>query len=214
MTNAITTYCNIKDWLIKIDGQTDFSSDEKEFRKFIRAAYRNYKTGYPKFFKMDNLSKLGFLTADILIKRSGIADTYAGEEIGIILSNSSSSLDTDEKHQETINDKDNYFPSPSMFVYTLPNIMAGEISIRHKIKGENAVFIFERFNPEFLYSYITELMAGNKLKCCLGGWVDYYQDHYESFLFLVEQTETVKRGKKAGEYIIFAPKNLEKLFKG
>ena len=96
---------------------------------------------------MDNLSKLAFLAADLLLKN----EVNEGEEnnIALLFANKSSSLDTDVKHQESIADRQNYFPSPAVFVYTLPNICMGEISIRHKLYTENSFFIFAQFNAEF-----------------------------------------------------------------
>src|SRR5690606_9811213 len=104
-----------------------------------KQVYKENNSAYPKFFKMDNLCKLAFLASEFLLEDSKIGSTTQ-ENMGIVLSNKSSSLNTDRKHQATINDKDNYFPSPALFVYTLPNIMIGEISIRHQIKGENVFF--------------------------------------------------------------------------
>jgi 3-oxoacyl-(acyl-carrier-protein) synthase len=104
--------------------------------EFLKSSYRELKISYPKFFKMDNLCKLAFLSAEVLLKDAGLSSRYTPAETGLIIQNASSSLETDEKHQESISDRGNYFPSPSVFVYTLPNIMTGEIAIRHKIKGK------------------------------------------------------------------------------
>ena len=99
-----------------------FESFSGELFKFLGAPY-------PKFFKMDLLSKLGFLTAEILLMDDPIAEK---DKTGIFIANSSSSLETDRKFHETMKNPSNYYPSPSLFVYTLPNILMGEISIRHK----------------------------------------------------------------------------------
>jgi len=69
---------------------------------------------------MDNLSKLGFLTAELIFKSRNIPDHIKGREFGVIIANSSSSLDTDIHYQDTISDSTSYYPSPSVFVYTLP----------------------------------------------------------------------------------------------
>jgi len=139
---------------------------------------------------------------------------YPGEEIGIILENGSSSLEYDLKHMESIRDRNNYFPSPSVFVYTIPNIMAAEIAIRHKVKGENAVFILEQFDPGFIHHYVSQLFRNQQVSCCLSGWVECYGDHYQAFLFIVEQEDRTERFKEPQEYVIFDTANMEKLFKG
>ena len=82
--------------------------------------------------------------------------------MALVLSNKSASLDTDRKHQETINNKDSYYPSPGIFVYTLPNIGIGEISIRHEIRGENAFFVFDVFNAQTLFQYAEALLQTKK----------------------------------------------------
>ena len=82
--------------------------------------------------------------------------------IALVLSNNSSSLDTDVKYQNSISNPDEYYPSPAVFVYTLPNICLGEISIRHQLKSENSFFIFDQFNPEFLNNYANVLLQTKK----------------------------------------------------
>ena len=42
------------------------------------------------------------------------------------------------RFQETIQHADSYYPSPALFVYTLPNIVTGEIAIRNKYYGETS----------------------------------------------------------------------------
>ena len=95
-------------------------------------AYRHFAFDYPKFYRMDNLSKLGWLAAEVLFQDVSIKP-YQPEDVGIVLANRSSSLDTDIKYFESVKT----IPSPALFVYTLPNIVMGEICIRHVLKGEN-----------------------------------------------------------------------------
>lgn len=135
---------------------------------------------------MDDLSKLAFLAADILLKVSD-----KNEHIAIILSNRASSLDSDRRHQASISDKTNYFPSPSVFVYTLPNIGIGEISIRHQLHSESAFFVFEYFNPEPLFTNADYLLQNGKADKVLCGWVDFDNNNYEAFLYLVSENGNI-----------------------
>jgi hypothetical protein len=162
------------------------------FAAFIKALYKKEAISYPKFYKMDNLSKLGFLGAEMLLKDTAFFDRYRKEEIGIVIMNSSSSLDTDLAYNETIKDKSSYFPSPSIFVYTLPNILIGEICIRHKIKGENAFFISDQFDPGKIIESVKLLLDKDYAQACLCGWVEVLGDKFESLLFLVEKEKTIK----------------------
>ena len=169
-----------------MNGKTIFQEDSEDFPSFIKSAYKNFETAYPKFFKMDNLSKLGFLAADLLLKEEDIS-LEEDVNIALVFSNRASSLDTDRKHQLSIANKEEYFPSPAVFVYTLPNICMGEISIKHKLYSENSFFIFADFNAEYLYLYSRSLMKSGKADKVLCGWVDYDEDSYEAFLYLVDK---------------------------
>lgn len=168
-----------------INGNVIFSDENEEFSTFIKNAYKFLKTDYPKFFKMDNLSKLAFLAADVLLKSENLNEEE--NNIALIFSNKASSLNTDRKHQASIENEAEYFPSPAVFVYTLPNICLGEISIKRKLYSENSFFIFDRFNAEHLQLYANNLLRSEKTEKVLCGWVDFDENSYEAFLYLVEK---------------------------
>jgi hypothetical protein len=132
---------------------------------------------------MDKLGKLGWLASEILLKDSFKKEDYLPEETGIVLSNANGSLDTDVKYFETAKD----FASPSLFVYTLPNIVIGEICIRNHFKGENAFFVFEKFNPIFIEQYVSYLVNNNILQSCICGWIDVLKEEYKAVLYLIEK---------------------------
>jgi hypothetical protein len=182
------------------------------FAAFIKALYKKEAISYPKFYKMDNLSKLGFLGAEMLLKDTAFLDRYRKEEIGIVIMNSSSSLDTDLAYNETIKDKSNYFPSPSVFVYTLPNILIGEICIRHKIKGENAFLVSNQFDPGKIIESVKLLLDKDYAHACLCGWVEVLGDQFESVLFLVEKEKTIKEYSPSGEYSPFTIESLTQFY--
>lgn len=194
----ITAYCHIKKNKVYLNGKLLFEDPGADSLKtFSVKVFRHFKFKYPKFFKMDEISKLGFLGAEIML--SAIREQIGNADVGIVLSNSQSTLVTDKTFQESISDKENFFPSPSVFVYTLPNIMIGEISIRNKYMGENAFFIFDRFNAEYLCNHINLLNLAGKLTHCLGGWVDQTTKDYEAFLYFTspEQKEVLLPGHSA-----------------
>ena len=181
---TIEKYCHIKNNNIFVDGKLLYSDKEAEgLRPFTKSVYRYIKPSYTKFFKMDVISKLGFLATEVLLSDIDMS-SYNEEDVAIILSNSHSTLITDQNHQLTVEDYDNFFPSPSVFVYTLPNIMIGEISIRHKFRGENAFFIVENFNAELITNHINSLFLTQKSKAFVGGWVNQLENDYEAFLYL------------------------------
>ncbi len=184
---TIKKYCHIKNNSIYVDGKFLFSDKEaKGLKPFTKSIYRYLKPSYNKFFKMDEISKLGFLAAEVLLSDIDLS-SYNEEDVAIILSNSHSTLITDQNHQVTIDDFDNFFPSPSVFVYTLPNIMIGEISIRHKLKGENTFFIVEKFNAELITNHINSLFLTHKSKAFVGGWINQSENDYEAFLYFADE---------------------------
>ena len=191
----ISSFCSIKNNTISLNGSKVYSDENIEFSEFIKAAYKSLNTNYPKFFKMDALSKLAFLAADVLLKNENL-NSEEENDIAIVFSNKASSLDTDRKHQKSIDNEEDYFPSPAVFVYTLPNICIGEISIKYKLFSENSFFIFENFNAQHLLDYSGSLLATGKTDKVLCGWVELDGDQYDAYLYLVTKTGTTTHNKK------------------
>ena len=129
----------ISDYQVIKDGALLFESTQRtDVNLFLKEIYKYLELSYLKFFKMDHLSKLGFLASELLLRE--IPNEHF-DHMDLFLACSSSSLDSDMEYQKTIRDKENYFPSPSVFVYTLPNIVIGEIAIRFGVHGNNSMFI-------------------------------------------------------------------------
>lgn len=148
----------------------------------IAGLYREFVGDYPKFFKMDSLCKLGFIGSELLLK--GI-DAEEKENAAIILFNRNGSLITDRNYQKTITD-DNYFPSPALFVYTLANIVTGEIAIRNKIYGESSFYVLNNQDMDLMNDIINNTYLTSSPTFILTGWVDFDDEHnYEAKLKLV-----------------------------
>ncbi len=197
----ITASCKISKQIIYKNGQPVFESIKTGLPEFLLEAYRYFALDYPKFYKMDYLSKLGWLANEVLLQGSFDKAKYKPEDTGIVLSNANASLDTDFKYYDTTKT----FASPALFVYTLPNIVIGEISIRHHFKGENAFFVFEDFDAEFIEQYVSNLINNNILQCCICGWVDVLEEKYNATLFLIEKD-------KSDNSVIFTKENLNKIY--
>lgn len=146
----------------------------------LTSLYRQMIGNYPKFYKMDGLSRLGFVASEILLNaEKGETD----EERAIIFFNHSSSIASDRNYKESINDKDNYFPSPSIFVYTLPNIVTGEIAIRNHFHGETSFFILPDKDKKMMEEILQASCRDDQSKSFLTGWIDYEDErHFEADL--------------------------------
>lgn len=184
----ITSYAHIKHRRLTANGSLIFDgSSSGSLPEFLTDAYRAQGMSYPKYHKMDTLCKLGMLCMEAAVKESGMLTEYPLDKIAIVLANAASSMDTDRVHQASISDKAAYFPSPAVFVYTLPNIVIGEIAIKYKITGENAFFVSECFDAGLLLNYLEALFHG-ETQAAVCGWVEADGDAAEAFIFLVEKS--------------------------
>jgi len=178
----ITGSCIIRNNRVYRDGALLWEATQaQELTEFLRAGYDHFSGQYPKFHKMDPLSKLGWLATEVLLKDNPLQ--AAPEKVGLVLANRSASLDTDLRYFDTVKD----IASPALFVYTLPNIVMGEISIRHGFKGENAFFTADAFDPAFMAGYIQQLYAEEAISACICGWVEVMGPVYDVMLFRVER---------------------------
>lgn len=184
----ISAYCSIANGKVAVNGKERFSLDAS-FADFAKQAYRHFEMDYAKFFKMDGLSKLAFLASELLLKNISEEDK---NNTALLLANASSSLDTDVKFEQSIWDEKDYYPSPAVFVYTLPNICLGEISIRHHLYTENSFFIFDTFNTQFFADYTGILLKTNKADKVLCGWVELFKEDYKAFMYLVSDEGSIE----------------------
>ena len=150
--------------------------------------YRNNIGDYPKFFKMDTLSKLGFIASELLLNIEGNRSFEPREDRAVILFNRNASLQADTHYQSTIQDPDNFFPSPAAFVYTLPNIVTGEIAIRNKYYGETSFKIIEDYDEKIIEKNLELALQDPVTTSIIGGWVDCEdEEHFEADIFLMEK---------------------------
>jgi len=198
----ITGSCTISNGMIYKDNQQLFENKKADLSGFLLSAYQHFQLNYPKFYKMDNLSKLGWLASEVLLKDTFKKENYQPEQVGLILANANSSLDNDIKYFESTKD----IASPSLFVYTLPNIVIGEICIRNNFKGEHAFYIQDNFDADFTDKQVSYLLNNDILQACICGWVDVLEDKYKAVLFLVEK-------KNRGSSVVFSADNMNGIFK-
>lgn len=179
---VITSYSCLRNNNLSLKGEPVFEKEAVSTTDFLQSAYEALQLNYPKFFKMDCLCKTGFLATELLLQNQGIKERFKPEEIAIVISCANSSLDTDLRYEHSISEG----ASPALFVYTLPNILIGEIAIRNSIKGESACFVFDIFDALFQTNYINGLFESGKVKACISGWADFIDDKAEAFFCLAE----------------------------
>lgn len=138
-------------------------------REMLSNIYRSMIGGYPKFHKMDPLCRLGFIAAELLLKGLEID----GDEIALTVVGRDGSLATDLRHQSTLGaDSESLLPSPAIFVYTLPNIVTGEVAIRHNIHGETSCYILNECEPADVARLVMLPLMDSSPRYLLGGWIN------------------------------------------
>jgi hypothetical protein len=191
--SEITSYAHIKHNQVSVNGEIIFQSNPSlRLAEFLSQAYKALDVSYPKFHKMDAQCKLGFLCTEFALKGTSFLTKNDLLKTAIVLSNAASSLETDRIHQHSIDDKSNYFPSPAVFVYTLPNITIGELAIKHKITGENTFFVSEQLDANLLVNY-TESLIQSGTEAAIVGWVEVDGPNFEAFIFLVQNTNSINK---------------------
>ena len=165
---------------VEVDGRRlDIEGHGKDL---LTAVYRQHVGDYPKFYKMDGLSRLGFVASELLLQAEGRERFVACDDRAVIFFNHSSSISADRKYLECIDDPENFFPSPSVFVYTLPNIVTGEIAIRNHYYGETSFYILPERSESQMESILRASCLDPTTRSILTGWLDYEDDEH----FIVE----------------------------
>ena len=167
------------------DGEIVMQMSEEKGTALLGAAYRHLKVSYPKFFKMDALSKAGLIASELLLADE--RERFVPREDRAVVLFSRHGCEADDIHyRETITDG-NYFPSPALFVYTLPNVVTGEIAIRNLYRGETSAYVLEKFDAGQIVSIVSESFEDPETDSVLCGWVDCADDNnVEALVFLVE----------------------------
>lgn len=180
---------------VVVDGDALVVEHASDQASLLTAIYKKYVGDYPKYYKMDQLSRLGFVASELLLKAEQAEHTesqepsYSHSDRAVVLFNHSSSVDADVKYMETITDRDNYFPSPSIFVYTLPNIVTGEIAIRNQYHGETSFYILSQKDESQMDDILQASFVDSQTQSILTGWLNYDDEaHFEADLYIVERS--------------------------
>lgn len=160
--------------IVELDGRS--LPTDATGKDLLKALYHQYVGDYPKFYKMDGLSRLGFIASELLLQTEGRDRFVPSDDRAVIFFNHSSSISADRKYLESIADPENFFPSPSVFVYTLPNIVTGEIAIRNHYYGETSFYILPERSEQQMERILRASCLDPATRSVLTGWLDYEDD--------------------------------------
>ena len=173
---------------LTIDGKTQPTTATG--KSLLTGLYRTYVGDYLKFHKMDGLCKLGFLASELLMRCDHDGQQTEDEQRAVILFNHSASIDTDQHYLASILPED-YFPSPSLFVYTLPNIVTGEIAIRHHLHGETSFYCLASRNEQLMTRIQQAALSDSATTSMITGWIDYEDEtHFCADMYILDATTT------------------------
>jgi len=147
--------------------------------------YRDLQPDYPKFFKMDVVSKLGFLLTEMLV--AGEAGRFQPrQDRAVLVFSRQGCLANDTHYAATMAD----FPSPALFVYTLPNIVSGEIAIRNKYAGETSAYVLESYNKDTMWELVRQAFQDRITQSAIVAWIDCPTDtQWTAEAFLVNRND-------------------------
>ncbi|MBP3202255.1 MAG: hypothetical protein J6M31_01440 [Bacteroidales bacterium] len=145
--------------------------------------YRELAGDYPKFFKMDTLSRLGFLLTEMLVGEE--PDRFIPRQDRAVLVFSREGCVANDRHYvASMVD----FPSPGLFVYTLPNIVAGEIAIRNKYAGETSAYVLAHFDEDLIFTLARQAFQDAVTRSALVIWADCPSDsEWDARAWLLER---------------------------
>lgn len=131
--------------------------------------YRKYVGDYPKYHKMDALSRLAFLATELLLNHGDVPQDSGR---ATILFNRTSSVVADRCHLGSIAKPGEFYPSPSVFLGTLPNIATGEIAIRHGYTGETSLYITDFRDEALMKKVVSSSFSLGGFRSLICGFVD------------------------------------------
>ncbi|MEE1062209.1 MAG: beta-ketoacyl synthase N-terminal-like domain-containing protein [Paludibacteraceae bacterium] len=159
--------------------EMDCNSD---FKTYIKGLFASVSEPYMKFSKMDDYCRLGTTAVQLLLDKVGGLSQYDPYEIALIVNTDTGCIESDLAHWDNIT-ADEYVSSPAIFVYTLPNVVAGEICIKNKFKGEGVTLVGNADDPKTI---VERFCGGTDTKAVIYLYVDKCDDKFsaKSILFV------------------------------
>ena len=113
-----------------------------------------------------------------------VNETVDRSDRAVILFNRSGSLADDRNYQRGIDGPD-HLGSPSLFVYTLPNIVTGEIAIRNKYYSETSFYCIPEPDEELMRSIVEESLEPGM--SAIAGWCECSSENdFNAKMYILE----------------------------
>jgi hypothetical protein len=185
MEKKYLIHASISNQSCKLNDEIVFENAENlAVNDWLKTLYLSFKTDYAKFYKMDELCKLGLLGIELLKQKTTLPEE--SDDIALLFVNKHASLVSDVQHQELINKGT---PSPAIFVYTLPNIVLGEISIRNKWYGEQLFLVKNTFPIHLVEDYIATIFETEKANTIIIGQNDCFENQLNGKWAVIQKSD-------------------------
>ena len=130
------------------------------------------------------------ISTELLLKAEGGERFVDGDDRAVVLFNATSSIAADRDYVASIDGDEGFYPSPSVFVYTLPNLSVGEIAMRNHYHGETSFYILPERDERMINKVQEASMLDPATKSMITGWIDYRDDdHFVAELYILKRDE-------------------------
>ena len=156
-------------------------------KALVTELYKKTGGDYPRFYKMDLLCRIGLVATQLLLKAEETTTSDAAEHRAVVIVGRSGSIHADLNYLTSIMHADDFFPSPERFVYTLPNIVTGEIAMRYHYHGETSFYLLPTRDTSIVSDIVQSACLDPDTTGVRGGWIDCETDNrFEAELSILE----------------------------
>ena len=136
----------------------------------ITEIYKKYIADGSRFFKMDLYSRLAYVGTSLLAKDS--LEGHDPEDRALFVFTQNGSVLADRKHLSTFSNPEEFYPSPAVFINTLPNVVLGEIAVKNSIKGETTLVLLPARDEAAMDRIMDATVTATRPAVVIYGWVD------------------------------------------
>ena len=168
-----TPYEEVKRLAITPDGLTMDGKAvplESHGAALVTEIFKKFLADGSRFFKMDLYSRLAYVATSLLAK--DFLEGCDSEEVALVVFTQNGSVLADRKHLSTFSNPEEFFPSPAVFINTLPNVVLGEIAVKNTIKGETTLVLLPGRDESAMNRIIDATLAATKPAVMICGWID------------------------------------------
>jgi 3-oxoacyl-[acyl-carrier-protein] synthase-1 len=144
----------------------------------VSEIFKKYLADGSRFYKMDLYSRLAYVGTSLLAKDA--LEASDPEDRALIIFTQNGSVLADRKHLSTFANPEEFFPSPAVFINTLPNVVLGEIAVKNNIKGETTLVLLPNRDETVMQRIIDATVSATRPSVLICGWVDC--DAEDSFI--------------------------------